>query len=1205
MPETFSALRYAERRLKTTQDRFSPLAYAKSQLGDPPPTPPRFPGLAISPSEDTGFLGGVLSAARGVEKRLRRPGARDWVSQDGGKKIPSILQHNPELYELRWERLGPISANEMWERSKWYEKGWIPFNIVPAMQVLDLYSAAKRLEADDYESEHVRQGDVEMVRAWMKRIAEEQVRGVSTGGGVVGVLEQMPGFVGEFIATGGLANLAKKGALNVGKKVLAKTTKGTIGRTAAKAATRVGAAAAGAGLRTLAMPHRVVESAAARMLPKELELTETGQMIVREAGDRPGIAFAKAFGDVLIENFSEVTGPTLNRTAKRILDTVSPGTRTQFTRFMNALRLGWLKKTGAARAAFIPRMLEKGGFHGILEEMGEEEVGRLLRATFGVEGDGNVFERLVQSIPSGQDYLVQLIAFSIPGATRAAFTGFANLRPGQRAQPEGAPRPVEPTEAPPVTPPPPGTAEPTKPTQDAARTPEQRAARQQSLVQPPLTELPKVNDDTGGGNVGDLLDFWFADKDEKVTEAEIDTRNFQQEIVDLVGGRTFGAKARKVDMAIQVYIDLKGKAAEQIDKWRSKLSAEQLEIVEMSQNLTAEQKALAERIIRKTRSSGVEGLDAGVLNNVLENYTMRLWETEKGERVSAKFRPRTARARQRTLESILHGWALGKTLRIKGATNAQEVSRTQISQAIIDRNLLLTAAKGDLISATRKPDWIQINHPNFTKWSWVGKAEEGKTYGRGIYIDPDGNIFQQTPLYATPELAKKLNKILGTSKLRGIPLIDWVTKWSAIIKHTILFTSFFHHQAFLRSYTLGSRGVNPKKGWEEGRQAIVNFTQEARDLVRGGFTIGKIQDWDEAALHEQTLVGEAIAKVPAAKEVREKLLALSAANTHFLFHKMGPYYKMQAGLLEYRRLLADNADNLETGQITRHELAKIAANLSNDDFGGLHLGRLGRDPTLQHIFQLFALAPDWTESNIRSMVKMFNAGQEGAVYRQFWGRILLKGLGSTIIFNLIMSGFDDKDFWERYKIAWETGRLRWLDVDITPIYRGLGGKDGKRKYFSLLGHFRDPIKFVVDPVRSAKHKGSVLTRFIFDAGTGSDWAGRPFTTLAEIFGMDQETSYRTIAGEPIKRPKPPGRLVTKVPISRGPVSWATALSFTAYEVRASAPIQVQQLIGWLTGEIDGFDAITKSLGLMTATTFPKETRRPSLEELGTKPKKSE
>ena len=41
------------------------------------------------------------------------------------------------------------------------------------------------------------------------------------------------------------------------------------------------------------------------------------------------------------------------------------------------------------------------------------------------------------------------------------------------------------------------------------------------------------------------------------------------------------------------------------------------------------------------------------------------------------------------------------------------------------------------------------------------------------------------------------------------------------------------------------------------------------------------------------------------------------------------------------------------------------------------------------------------------------------------------------------------------------------------------------------------------------------------------------------------------------------------------------------------PIQVQNAIAWLTGEIDAFDAITKSTGLMTSTTYPGKKKQAS------------
>jgi hypothetical protein len=239
---------------------------------------------------------------------------------------------------------------------------------------------------------------------------------------------------------------------------------------------------------------------------------------------------------------------------------------------------------------------------------------------------------------------------------------------------------------------------------------------------------------------------------------------------------------------------------------------------------------------------------------------------------------------------------------------------------------------------------------------------------------------------------------------------------------------------------------------------------------------------------------------------------------------------------------------------------------------------MGRSQTAQHIFRLLALAPDWTESNIRSAVQAFAKGETGYLHRMFWGRIAIKGLGATILFNLLLSAFDDDDFVERYKKAWETGRLRWLDIDITPIYEAMGGTDDKRKYFSLLGHFRDPVKFTVHPFISAKHKGSVVSRIMLDMMIGQDWAGRQFTTIGELLGITEDG-------------KNSGRLVKYSRSGAKPIEPAQVPSYALYQVRSAMPIPMQNLIAFLGGEMDAFDAITKSLGLMTATTYPERKKK--------------
>jgi hypothetical protein len=205
-----------------------------------------------------------------------------------------------------------------------------------------------------------------------------------------------------------------------------------------------------------------------------------------------------------------------------------------------------------------------------------------------------------------------------------------------------------------------------------------------------------------------------------------------------------------------------------------------------------------------------------------------------------------------------------------------------------------------------------------------------------------------------------------------------------------------------------------------------------------------------------------------------------------------------------------------------------------------------------------------------------------------------------MLFNLILAGFDFDEFWKQYELAWKEGRLRWLDIDVTPIYRRLGGTSEKRKWFSLIGHFRDPLKFIVHPFRSAKHKGSVLSRFVSDAATGTDWAGRPFTTFAELVGLDDKGQYKTTArgkyikGEP-KGGKLKGALVRRQRGSPRPLEYTQLPSFLVSEAKATLPIPIQSGVAWFAGELDGFDALTKSLGLMTSTTYPPSSPETSIE----------
>jgi len=273
---------------------------------------------------------------------------------------------------------------------------------------------------------------------------------------------------------------------------------------------------------------------------------------------------------------------------------------------------------------------------------------------------------------------------------------------------------------------------------------------------------------------------------------------------------------------------------------------------------------------------------------------------------------------------------------------------------------------------------------------------------------------------------------------------------------------------------------------------------------------------------------------------------------------------------------------------------------------------MGRDPSVQHIWRLLLLAPDWTESNVRTMIKAVKAGskEEAEVYRHFWGRVVTRAMGATVLANFLVSALDREDdedtleaFQRRYIEAWEAGHLRWLDVDITPVYKALdikADKEGHKKkgYFSIVGHFRDPLKFIINTSRSAKHKQSVPVRIFEEFFSGTNWQGRAFTSYDELLGFDdmelpggrpkdvyKKSGYRPdgsmyIAGES-KGGKLTGQLVKW---GKGqPINLNTLPSYTISQLKNIQPVQVQNAISYLSGEMDGFTALMKSLGMYVST----------------------
>ncbi|MDD5457875.1 MAG: helicase-related protein [Phycisphaerae bacterium] len=316
----------------------------------------------------------------------------------------------------------PIGLLENIERGGW--SGFADratFGVKPMVEAGMLYNATKRFQLDDYprtdEGWQQRLDDKDRIVEYLEEQAEISQRGLTIPAKVGTVVFDMLPFMAEFLATGGLSALgkaaAKKSILNLAGKYAASRT--------ARIAADIGSTMVSAGIRSSLTPQHIAEKYFENQLP-QMQLDESNSVVLGDTENTPATAIYKAIGDWYIELLSEESGAGIARMAKGIMP---KGINSSASKLINSLRRKWIKAMpGRDSVAFAKRMAQKAGFHGILEEMGEERLGDLLRATFNIEDfgqkDGNTFDRLVAAIPDGEQLLVESLAFSVPSAGRMA-----------------------------------------------------------------------------------------------------------------------------------------------------------------------------------------------------------------------------------------------------------------------------------------------------------------------------------------------------------------------------------------------------------------------------------------------------------------------------------------------------------------------------------------------------------------------------------------------------------------------------------------------------------------------------------------------------------------------------------------------------------------------------------------------------------------
>jgi hypothetical protein len=448
-----------------------------------------------------------------------------------------------------------------------------------------------------------------------------------------------------------------------------------------------------------------------------------------------------------------------------------------------------------------------------------------------------------------------------------------------------------------------------------------------------------------------------------------------------------------------------------------------------------------------------------------------------------------------------------------------------------------------------------------------------------------------------------------------------IRKINSVIKSTLLSVSLFHHMAGFRSFFYGVGGAHLRgiKGYRNGLKKLeerTGFKNEnyqhlgpiADLLIREGLTVGRTQDWDETQMQDSVIeefLGKRSGKFSRATQVAFRgLRRRKQGFTTGLFGRLFAGLKVEAAAYELEHGIKQKEKDLGR-KLNDREIKLVAqqkAALINADFGGLHLQRMGRNPNFQRLAQMFLLAPDWTESNWRTVTGMVNLrvpftkmkdrplnnvinkvlGDNPEVqgmhkeYRKFWGGIAMKAAISVALLQaaVLASGTDDDreeywDFWKSQFGSIETfSKGRWAGLDVTHLFRKAGiGDPDKRQVVSVLGHFKDVLK-VFDLWGLVKHKASPIVKAGESFATMTDWKKEEFEGVS---GMLKDGQVRLLKEKrsPFDRPEKGGTLgkLDQLP------------SWIYYNIRGAAPIAANELSQIVTGETSGVAGISRALGL--------------------------
>lgn len=503
--------------------------------------------------------------------------------------------------------------------------------------------------------------------------------------------------------------------------------------------------------------------------------------------------------------------------------------------------------------------------------------------------------------------------------------------------------------------------------------------------------------------------------------------------------------------AVFTYMDAGGDAVKLAD-WAAQADPKKFPEYKAALNLSPEQTTLADSLTQFFDTKGTEGQAAGVLRNFREDYINRIVDRRKttkaggaanvgnvglaGGRLSKSFKF----GKERIFDTAFEAEQKGIRYVTKDPAQLVPIYLTEMNKTIASRELIADLAHGKAsdsralaypMGASRvvgegepqtrliKPnlkqrvadeitgedvsshDYIPAQHPALSKYKWVDTDAQGNP------------IMVEGQLALHPEIARHVNNIFGTSAIRR-----WYnssgTALAALPKGVVRTLDRLNQSA--KSYLFSGSGFHhvtmSKKGFDIGAQPIRNFFKTLPQSAALKGDDPRVQFWMEHGSQlapDNISAGRFMEGFSGKGPERIPLYGrwVKTVSSH-LFERFVPAMKMTVNEMYFGKNKKVFAKELAAGDVTEDQLAYLSAKQGNEALSHINYVDIGRNPTLQHIFSMSELAPDFLESRTRFTARAV-AGMTGAKQGRLAMRGFVWGMAHTWVAARILNQLIDGD----------------------------------------------------------------------------------------------------------------------------------------------------------------------------------------------------